>query len=126
MEDKQSYIIDFNKNMYLKYYSSLNLSSNSQLENTKFIILMSNGEKQISSEKPPLIKNSDDIELSPIGIQQALDIGNQLALNLFGINFSEINIFTSPFTATIQTSLNTTNGYDEKPRNAKRRPRINT
>ena len=54
---------------------------------------MSHGEKQIPHKKPPLIKNIDDTELSSIGIQQALDIGNQLGLNLFAINFSENKIF---------------------------------
>ena len=112
MDDKQLSTFDLNRNKYLKYYSSLNLSSNIQLENTKYIILMNHVEKQIPHEKPTLIKNIDDTELSSIGIQQALDIGNQLGLNLFGINFSEINIFTSPFTRTIQTSLNVANGFD--------------
>ena len=93
MDDKQLSPFDLNRNKYLKYYSSLNLSSNIQLENTKYIILMSHGEKQIPHKKPPLIKNIDDTELSSIGIQQALDIGNQLGLNLFAINFSENKIF---------------------------------
>ena len=97
---------------YLKHYASAKISSNISLDNTRYIILMRHGERQDCDEKPPLIKNFDDPELSSIGIKQALDIGYQLKLNLLGINISEINIFTSPFTRTIQTALNTANGFD--------------
>ena len=97
---------------YLKNYSSMKLSTNIPQENTHYIIIMRHGERQDCDEKPTLIKNDDDPELSSIGIQQALDIGHQLKLNLLGINFSEINVFTSPFTRTIQTGLNTANGFD--------------
>ena len=97
---------------YLKHYASAKISSNISLDNTRYIILMRHGERQDCDEKPPLIKNLDDPELSSIGIKQALDIGYQLKLNLLGINISEINIFTSPFTRTIQTSLNVANGFD--------------
>jgi len=98
---------------YLKYYSSVKLSSTISQENTKYIILMRHGERQdCDDNNPPLIKNVNDPELSSIGIQQALDIGHQLKLNLMGITFSEINIFTSPFTRTMQTGLNTANGFD--------------
>jgi len=98
---------------YLKYYSSVKLSSAISQENTKYIILMRHGERQDCDDvNPPIIKNVDDPELSSIGVQQALDIGHQLKLNLMGINFSEINIFTSPFTRTMQTGLNTANGFD--------------
>jgi len=98
---------------YLKYYSSVKLSSEISQENTKYIILMRHGERQDCDDvNPPIIKNVDDPELSSLGVQQALDIGHQLKLNLMGINFSEINIFTSPFTRTMQTGLNTANGFD--------------
>lgn len=98
---------------YIKYYSSVKLSSTISQENTKYIILMRHGERQDCDDvTPPTIKNVNDPELSSIGIQQALDIGHQLKLNLMGINFSEINIFTSPFTRTMQTGLNTANGFD--------------
>ena len=98
---------------YLNYYSSVKLSSTISQENTKYIILMRHGERQDCDDiNPPIIKNVNDPELSSIGIQQALDIGHQLKLNLMGINFSEINIFTSPFTRTIQTGLNAANGFD--------------
>ena len=98
---------------YIKYYSSVKLSSTISQENTKYIILMRHGERQDCDDvTPPTIKNINDPELSSIGIQQALDIGHQLKLNLMGINFSEINIFTSPFTRTMQTGLNTANGFD--------------
>ena len=97
---------------YLHNYSSIKINSNISQENNSKIILMRHGDRQDCDNKPPLIKNIDDVELSSIGIKQALDIGHQLKLNLLGNNFSEINIFTSPFTRTIQTGLNTANGFD--------------
>ena len=108
----QSSSTNNSKTEYLKKYSSAKISSVISLENTRYIILMRHGERQDCDDNPPLIKNVDDPELSSIGIQQALDIGNQIKLNLLGINFSEINIFTSPYTRTIQTALNTANGFD--------------
>ena len=99
---------------YLKHYSSFKISSSILQENNRYIIVMRHGERQdCDDNQPPLIKSMDDPELSSIGIRQSLDIGHQLKLNLLGINFSEINIFTSPFTRTIQTALNTANGFDE-------------
>ena len=92
MDDKQLSPFDLNRNKYLKYYSSLNLSSNIQLENTKYIILMSHGEKQIPHEKPPLIKNIDDTELSWIGIQQTLDIDNHLQLIFQKLIFLQVHL----------------------------------
>ena len=98
---------------YLKYYSSAKISSYINQENARYIILMRHGERQdCDYNNPPLRKSTDDTELSSIGINQALDIGYQLKLNILGINISEINIFTSPFTRTIQTALNTANGFD--------------
>ena len=99
--------------VYLKYYSSEKLGSYINQENTRYIILMRHGERQDCDDKnPPIRINTNDTELSSIGINQALDIGYQLKLNLLGISISEINIFTSPFTRTIQTALNTANGFD--------------
>ena len=98
---------------YLKHYSSFKLSSSIFQENNRYIVVMRHGERQdCDDNQRPLIYSIDDPELSSIGIRQSLDIGHQLKLNLLGINFSEINIFTSPFTRTIQTSLNTANGFD--------------
>ena len=109
----QSSSHDDSKFKYLKNYSSTKLSSNIPQENYKYIILMRHGERQdCDFNNPTQIKNIDDPELSSIGIEQALDIGHQLKINLLGINFSEINIFTSPFTRTMQTGLNTANGFD--------------
>ena len=109
----QSSSHDDSKFKYLKNYSLTKLSSNIPQENYKYIILMRHGERQdCDFNNPTQIKNIDDPELSSIGIEQALDIGHQLKINLLGINFSEINIFTSPFTRTIQTGLNTANGFD--------------
>ena len=105
--------INFKNVNYLKHYSSAKISSNILQENNHYIILMRHGERQdCDDNQSPLIKSIDDPELSSIGIQQSLDIGHQLKLNLLGINFSEINIFTSPFTRTIQTALNAANGFD--------------
>ena len=97
---------------YLKKYSLAKISSSISQENNRYLILMRHGERQDCDDTPPLIKSLDDPELSSIGIKQALDIGYQINLNLLGINISEINIFTSPFTRTIQTALNTANGFD--------------
>ena len=105
--------INFKNVNYLKHYSSAKISSNILQDNNHYIILMRHGERQdCDDNQSPLIKSIDDPELSSIGIQQSLDIGHQLKLNLLGINFSEINIFTSPFTRTIQTALNAANGFD--------------
>ena len=103
---------NFSELQYLKNYDSVKLSSTITDDNNKYIIIMRHGERQDCDESPTLIQNLDDPELSSIGLKQALDIGHQLKLNLLGINFSEINIFTSPFTRTIQTALNTANGFD--------------
>ena len=101
------------KMKYLKNYSSAKISSKILQENNRYLLILRHGERQdCDDNKPPLIKSLDDPELSSIGIQQSLDIGHQLNLNLLGINFSEINIFTSPFTRTIQTALNVANVFD--------------
>ena len=97
---------------YLKNYASLKLSTIIPQESTHYIIIMRHGERQDCDTKPPLIYHIDDPELSAIGVRQALDIGHQMRLNLLGIEFSEINVFTSPFTRTIQTGLNAANGFD--------------
>ena len=92
-------IIDKSNFKYLKNYSPSKFSSSISQEKTHYIILTCNGE-------------SNNNELTGLGKEQAMEIGCQLKLNLLGINFSEINIFTSPYIKNIQTSLYMTNIID--------------
>ena len=92
-------IIDKSNFKYLKNYSPSKFSSSISQEKTHYIILTCNGE-------------SNNNELTGLGKEQAMEIGCQLKLNLLGINFSEINIFTSPYINNIQTSLYMTNIID--------------
>ena len=95
---------------YLKNYSSSNFSSSISQEKTNYIILTCKGQPENIIEDAE--KNQSNQQLSSLGIDQALDIGIQLKLNLLGINLSEINIFTSPYISDIQTVLNITNSFD--------------
>ena len=95
---------------YLKNYSSSNFSSSISQEKTNYIILTCKGQTENIVEDAE--KNQSNQQLSSLGIDQALDIGIQLKLNLLGINLSEINIFTSPYISDIQTVLNITNSFD--------------
>ena len=95
---------------YLKNYSSSNFSSSISQEKTNYIILTCKGQTENIVEDAE--KNQINQQLSSLGIDQALDIGIQLKLNLLGINLSEINIFTSPYISDIQTVLNITNSFD--------------
>lgn len=95
---------------YLKNYSSSNFSSSISQEKTNYIILTCKGQPENIIEDAE--KNQINQQLSSLGIDQALDIGIQLKLNLLGINLSEINIFTSPYISDIQTVLNITNSFD--------------
>ena len=95
---------------YLKNYSSSNFSSLISQEKTNYIILTCKGQTENIVEDAE--KNQSNQQLSSLGIDQALDIGIQLKLNLLGINLSEINIFTSPYISDIQTVLNITNSFD--------------
>ena len=95
---------------YLKNYSSSNFSSSISQEKTNYIILTCKGQPENIVEDAE--KNQSNQQLSSLGIDQALDIGIQLKLNLLGINLSEINIFTSPYISDIQTVLNITNSFD--------------
>ena len=92
-------IIDKSNFKYLKNYSPSKFSSSISQEKTHYIILTCNGE-------------SNNNELTGLGKEQAMEIGCQLKLNLLGINFQEINIFTSPYIKNIQTSLYVTNIID--------------
>ena len=95
---------------YLKNYSSSNFSSSISQEKANYIILTCKGQTENIVEDAE--KNQSNQQLSSLGIDQALDIGIQLKLNLLGINLSEINIFTSPYISDIQTVLNITNSFD--------------
>ena len=95
---------------YLKNYSSSNFSSSISQEKANYIILTCKGQPENIIEDAE--KNQSNQQLSSLGIDQALDIGIQLKLNLLGINLSEINIFTSPYISDIQTVLNITNSFD--------------
>ena len=95
---------------YLKNYSSSNFSSSISQEKINYIILTCKGQPENIVEDAE--KNQSNQQLSSLGIDQALDIGIQLKLNLLGINLSEINIFTSPYISDIQTVLNITNSFD--------------
>ena len=95
---------------YLKNYSSSNFSSSISQEKTNYIILTCKGQTENIVEDAE--KNQSNQQLSSLGIDQALDIGIQLKLNLLGINLSEIKIFTSPYISDIQTVLNITNSFD--------------
>ena len=95
---------------YLKNYSSSNFSSSISQEKANYIILTCKGQPENIVEDAE--KNQSNQQLSSLGIDQALDIGIQLKLNLLGINLSEINIFTSPYISDIQTVLNITNSFD--------------
>ena len=57
--------------------------------------------------------NKNDPELTKRGIFQSKNIGEQI-LKRLDINLSEINLFISPFTRTIMTSLNVTKKLKEK------------
>ena len=99
MGTNQPSIIDNSYMKYIKNYSPSKFSSSITQEKTHYIIFTSNSEfQEIPNDQ---INN----ELTQIGIEQAMDIGFQLKLNLLGINFSEINIFSSPFIHNIQTLL---------------------
>ena len=102
----QTSILDKSNFKYLKNYSPSKFSSSISQEKTHYIILACNGESQ------NILNNKNNSELSGIGKEQAMDIGCQLKLNLLGINFSEINIFTSPYIKNIQTALYMTNIID--------------
>ena len=95
---------------YLKNYSSSNFSSSISQEKANYIILTCKVQTENVIEDAE--KNQSNQQLSSLGIDQALDIGIQLKLNLLGINLSEINIFTSPYISDIQTVLNITNSFD--------------
>ena len=83
----------------------------------KVIIVMRHGERidfpdKINyKEKRKLNKN--DPELTKRGIFQTKNIGEQI-LKRLDINLSEINLFISPFTRTIMTSLNVIKKLKEK------------
>ena len=99
MGTNQPSIIDNTYMKYIKNYSPSKFSSSIAQEKTHYIIFTSHSEfQEIPNDQ---INN----ELTQIGIEQAMDIGFQLKLNLLGINFSEINIFSSPFIHNIQTLL---------------------
>ena len=91
---------------YLKNYSPSNFSSSIIQEKSHYIILTSNTDFQ------KILNDQDNSELSTIGIEKAKDTGIQLKLNLLGINFSEINIFSSPDIHNIQTLLYMVNIID--------------
>ena len=57
--------------------------------------------------------NKNDPELTKRGILQAQNIGHQI-LKRLDIKLSEINLFISPFTRTIMTSLNVGKKLNEK------------
>jgi broad specificity phosphatase PhoE len=83
----------------------------------KILIVMRHGEridcpdKVNYDEKRQLNKN--DPELTKRGILQAQNIGHQI-LKRLDIKLSEINLFISPFTRTIMTSLNVGKKLNEK------------
>lgn len=105
---------DQDKKNYMKYFGNFDNNLNSQIkqENSKYIILMRHGDRQDCDDIPQVIPSRDDPELSEIGMKQATDIGYQLKFLLLNKNFSEINIFTSPYTRTIMTSIFTANAFD--------------
>ena len=83
----------------------------------KILIVMRHGERidcpdnVNNDEKRQLNKN--DPELTKRGIFQSKNIGEQI-LKRLDINLSEINLFISPFTRTIMTSLNVIKKLKEK------------
>ena len=83
----------------------------------KILIIMRHGERidcpdnVNNDEKRQLNKN--DPELTKRGILQAQNIGHQI-LKRLDIKLSEINLFISPFTRTIMTSLNVIKKLKEK------------
>lgn len=91
---------------YIRNYYPSNFSTSITQEKTHYIILICPGESQ------NLIDNQNYKQLSEIGKEQAADIGFQLKLNLLGINFSEINIFTCHYINSIHTSLYVVNNFD--------------
>ena len=83
----------------------------------KVIIVMRHGERidfpdKINYEEKRKL-NKNDPELTKRGIFQSKNIGEQI-LKRLDINLSEINLFISPFTRTIMTSLNVTKKLKEK------------
>ena len=83
----------------------------------KVIIVMRHGERidfpdKINYEEKRKL-NKNDPELTKRGIFQSKNIGEQI-LKRLDINLSEINLFISPFTRTIMTSLNVIKKLKEK------------
>ena len=83
----------------------------------KVIIIMRHGERidfpdKINYEEKRKL-NKNDPELTKRGIFQSKNIGEQI-LKRLDINLSEINLFISPFTRTIMTSLNVIKKLKEK------------
>ena len=91
---------------YIINYSPSKFSSSLDQEKAHYIILTCNGESR------NILNDQENKELSEIGIEQAVDIGIQLKLNLLGINISEINIFSSPKINNIQNALYIINTFD--------------
>ena len=99
-------ILDNSHFKYISNYSPSKFSSSISQEKTHYIILSCNAEFQ------NIINDQNKKELSPLGKEQAMDTGFQIKLNLLGIPFSEINIFTSPDITNIQTALYMANIID--------------
>ena len=91
---------------YIRNYYPSKFSTSISQEKTHYIVLICLGESQ------NLIENQNYKVLSEIGKEQASDIGFQIKLNLLGINFQEINIFTSHYINSIETSLYMVNNFD--------------